>query len=115
MAGATVAKAWAEHTLSSTVRGLRPRMASLDDPHAELMAMVWGPRFDRAHAVDLLMQDSNADPDLLISVTTAADCFDGLQAHRKERLRRLIMAHRERQGHQRSAVDNTGHAENSAH
>ena len=29
-------------------------LAGADDPHAELMALVWGPRFDREHAHSLL-------------------------------------------------------------
>ena len=71
-------------------------LATADDPHAELLAMVWGSRFDREHARGLVAAQPKAAPDALQSLLAAADSFDRLSAMRQQRLRRLIWRHRER-------------------
>jgi hypothetical protein len=73
-------------------------LAGADDPHAELLAMVWGPRFDRQHALDLwvrlsLEQPAQALP-VFAALQLAADRFDGLGAAVQHRVRRLILRHR---------------------
>lgn len=68
------------------------------DPHAELLAMVWGPRFDREHALDLWARLSRQQPaealPVLPALLSAADRFDALSAPMQHRLRRLIVRHR---------------------
>ena len=71
-------------------------LESVDDPAAELLAMVWGSRFDREHARTLLDQQAQATrhPDqlhtMVQTVMQAADTFDRLPAQRQQRLRQLI-------------------------
>lgn len=73
-------------------------LAGVKDPHAELLTMVWGPRFDRQHALDLWARLSQQQPakalPVLPALLLAADCFDTLGAPVQHRLRRLIMRHR---------------------
>jgi hypothetical protein len=69
-------------------------LVGADDPNAELMALVWGPRFDREHARDLVQ--SLAPPcqtDLDRVVAQAADTFDRLPAQHQRRLRQAIRRH----------------------
>ena len=78
-----------------------PRLlAGLDQPHDELLVLVWGPRFDREHALALWARFSHCHPDeaglTLPAILTAADRFDGLDAAGQQRLRRLIQRHRTR-------------------
>jgi hypothetical protein len=72
-------------------------LASAHDPHAELMAMVWGPRFDREHALTLWTQlpqhQAGTALPVLQALLSAADCFDTLATPEKHRLRRLIRRH----------------------
>ena len=78
------------------------------DPHAELLAMVWGSRFDREHAHGLLhMGPASADDGAMALLTTAANTFDQLAPQRQQRLRRLIVRHRAR-------WDNRRHGPHSA-
>ena len=57
-------------TLASSGQASRAALlADSDDPHAELLAMVWGPRFDREHALGLwarLRPDSPRDAAALV-------------------------------------------------
>lgn len=73
-------------------------LAGLQDPHAELLAMVWGPRFDREHALDLWTRFSHREPlqalFMLPALLSMADRFDGLARPEQHRLRRLITRHR---------------------
>ena len=67
------------------------------DPHAELLAMVWGPRFDREHALALWAGLSQREPAQAMPVLPVligvADRFDALAAPLQHRLRRLILRH----------------------
>jgi hypothetical protein len=65
-----------------------------EDPHAELMALVWGPRFDREHAQALLIREEAQPPGALKALMAAADRFDRLPAPRQQHLRELIAQHR---------------------
>lgn len=73
-------------------------MTVMPDPHAELMAMVWGKRFDRQHAMDLWAQLPPATAlkalPLWHAIYTLADRFDALANSRQHSLRRLILRHR---------------------
>jgi hypothetical protein len=86
------------HHLAQQVRAYGPTLlASTSAPHAELMAMVWGPRFDREHAMGLWAglpqhQASTALP-VLQALLSAADSFDTLAAPAQQRLRLLIRRH----------------------
>jgi len=87
------------HHLTQQSRAHGPALlAGAEDPHAELLAMVWGPRFDRQHALDLwarlsLQQPAQALP-VLPALLLAANCFDDLGAAVQHRVRRLIVRHR---------------------
>lgn len=67
-----------------------------DEPHAELMALVWGPRFDREQVHRLLERRPGYVPQVLHAVQKAADQFDGLAAPQQSRVRQLILRHRSR-------------------
>lgn len=73
-------------------------LAGVDDPHDELLALVWGPRFDREHALGLWASLSRRQPHealpALPALLSVADRFDGLDHGTQERLRRLIVRHR---------------------
>lgn len=62
-----------------------------DDPQAELLAMIWGPRFDRDQALELLLQWPRASTTALQVLRQAADHFDRLTPARQERLRRWAL------------------------
>jgi hypothetical protein len=67
-----------------------------DEPHAEVLTLVWGPRFDREHALRLLERRPGYVPKVLHEVQQAADLFDRLADPERQRLRRLIQRHRSR-------------------
>jgi hypothetical protein len=67
-----------------------------EEPHAEVMALVWGPRFDREHAHTLLERRPGYVPQVLHTVQSAADQFDRLAAEEQRRVRQLILRHRSR-------------------
>lgn len=73
-------------------------LADADDPHAELLTLVWGPRFDREHALGLWARLSQRQPQVALPVLpqllAAADRFDALAPHGQQRVRRLILRHR---------------------
>ncbi|PJI97208.1 hypothetical protein CLU85_1983 [Acidovorax sp. 69] len=83
------------HRLAQGVRthGLA-LLAGMPDPHDELMSLVWGPRFDREHALELLARQPEAAVHTLPVLLAAADHFDTLHAGAQGRLRRLIVRHR---------------------
>lgn len=75
-------------------------LQGVDDPHAELLSLVWGPRFDREHALGLWANLSQRQPaqaaPVLPALLSAADRFDALGSPVQHRLRRLILRHRAR-------------------
>jgi len=87
------------HQLAQQSRACAPALlAGADDPHAELLAMVWGPRFDREHALGLWARLSQRQPAAALPVLPAllsvADHFDTLDSPVQHRVRRLILRHR---------------------
>jgi len=68
-------------------------LGEAQDPHAELLALVWGPRFDRQHAHALLDHQLAPQPDLIRTVMDAADRFDRLGGAQQQRVRQLILRH----------------------
>jgi hypothetical protein len=97
MAGGAVADA-----IHAIARQGRPHTAALladaEDPHAELLALFWGPRFDREHALALWARFSQRQPvqavPLLPELLSVGERFDALERTEKDRLRRLIVRHR---------------------
>ncbi|MCB2018803.1 MAG: hypothetical protein KDF54_15035 [Hydrogenophaga sp.] len=73
-------------------------LAGTEDPHAELLTLFWGPRFDREHALALWADVSRRQPleavPLLSELLSVGDRFDALEGSAKDRLRRLIARHR---------------------
>lgn len=87
-----------EHTLRplfASVRALGPALlaTATPEPAAELLAMVWGPRFDREHAQQLARAVMPPHPALDLALAQAADSFDHLPPPRQQRLRQLIRHH----------------------
>lgn len=73
-------------------------LAGAGDPHDEWLTLLWGPRFDRAHALALWSRRAHAQPEsaapLWRSLMQMADAFDGLGRPMQHRLRHLILRHR---------------------
>ena len=73
-------------------------LSGSDDPHAELLTLFWGPRFDREHALRLWARLSQRQPvvaqPLLPALLAAGERFDALDRAAQQRLRRLILRHR---------------------
>lgn len=83
------------HTLTQRMRMHGPRLlAGVPDPHDELMSLVWGPRFDREHAMGLVARQPEHAALTLPALLDAADRFDALHTGAKHRLRQLIVRHR---------------------
>jgi len=86
MAGGTAAEAaaalpaWAEALAAGT-----------DDPPAEMLALVWGPRFDREHALALLARLPRAQGAWIAAIHAFADRFDALPAARQQAVRSGIL------------------------
>jgi len=82
------------HHLAQSARAHAPvLLAGTDDPHAELMALVWGPRFDREHAHHLLAALPRAEPAIIHTLEQVATQFDGLALAQQQRVRQLIHRH----------------------
>ena len=84
--------------LFSSMRALGPvLLASTTEPAAELLALVWGPRFDREHgrylAQSVAQNRPALDHALDRALNQAADTFDRLPALRQQRLRQLLRHH----------------------
>jgi hypothetical protein len=77
-------------------RCLQTAAAQHAEPQAELMALVWGPRFDRHHALALLAHPacSDAPAQAKAWLTVAADQFDALPATAQARWRMRIQPRR---------------------
>lgn len=73
--------------LASAVRSLAPAWRATQDPKVELLALVWGPRFDREHGLALAAQQPGVP---VAALQAAAERFDGLRAGQQQRLRRLL-------------------------
>ena len=71
-------------------------LGDAEDPHAELLALVWGPRFDRQHAEALMAGRPAVAPGVLQAVMDAADRFDRLCGADQHQVRRLILRHHAR-------------------
>lgn len=73
-------------------------LAGADDPHAEVLALVWGPRFDRDHARDLAAplvgRFPHAAGPVLDALMDVGERFDRLEHAAQQRIRRLILRHR---------------------
>lgn len=69
-------------------------LSGMTDPHDELMSLVWGPRFDRDHALQLVARQPQTAARTLPALLAAADHFDALHAGAQSRLRQLIVRHR---------------------
>ncbi len=72
-------------------------LAATTEPAAELLALVWGPRFDREHGRYLAQAAAQNRPSLDHALgqalNQAADTFDRLPAIRQQRLRQLLRHH----------------------
>jgi hypothetical protein len=80
--------------LFSSMRAHGPvLLASTTEPAAELLALVWGPRFDREHGRYLVQSVAQNRPALDHALAQAADTFDRLPAPRQQRLRQLLRHH----------------------
>jgi hypothetical protein len=83
------------HTITAPLRAYGPVvLAGYEEPHAELMALLWGPRFDREHAQRLLERRPGYVAQVVQSVQQAADQFDKLAHTQQQRLRRMVQRHR---------------------
>lgn len=86
-----------EEPVLSLARGLRQHgpllLAGVAEPHDELMSLVWGPRFDRAHAMGLVARQPQVAATVLPALLDAADKFDQLQMAAQARVRRMILRH----------------------
>ena len=77
---------------------MAPRLASVlrhlaldtaEDPRSEVQALIWGPRFDREHALGLL---AALPPGAAQALVATADRYDALSTRQQQRLRRLAAA-----------------------
>ncbi|MCK6416338.1 MAG: hypothetical protein L6Q63_12455 [Giesbergeria sp.] len=85
------------HRLARDLRAHGPvLLAGMPQPHDELLALVWGPRFDREHALGLLARQPAHAALALPALLQAADRFDALHAPAQRRLRQMILRHRAR-------------------
>ncbi len=77
--------------LFASVRALGPTLLeSTTEPAAELLALVWGPRFDREHALHLAQSAAQNRRVLDQALVLAADTFDRMPARRQQRLRQIL-------------------------
>jgi len=65
--------------------------ATTDEPVAEMLAMVWGPRFDREHALALLARLPGADGALVHAIHAFGERFDALPPAGQQALRQAIL------------------------
>lgn len=87
------------HRLARDLRAHGPALlAGMPQPHDELLALVWGPRFDREHALGLVARQPEQAVRSLPALLEAADRFDALHAPAQRRLRQMILRHRARCG-----------------
>ena len=85
------------HSLARDLRAHGPvLLAGMPQPHEELLTLVWGPRFDREHALGLVARQPAHAALTLPALLQAADRFDALHAPAQRRLRQMILRHRAR-------------------
>jgi hypothetical protein len=87
------------HAIVQQVRSVAPTLLSTThDPHADLLTLIWGPQFDRQHAMHLWARLSQRQPaqamPLLTVLLHVGEGFDRLERRSQQRLRRLILRHR---------------------
>jgi hypothetical protein len=82
MVGGTAAEAAA--ALSAWAEALA---AGTDDPAAEMLALVWGPRFDREHALALLARLPQPQDAWTVAIHAFAERFDALPAAKQQAVR----------------------------
>lgn len=83
------------HQLAGQLRQHGPALlGGMPEPHDELMSLVWGPRFDREHALGLMARQPGSAIGALPALLAAADAFDALHIPVQRRLRDLIRRHR---------------------
>jgi hypothetical protein len=92
-------QAAALQALARQARALSPGLlAGAGDLHDEWLTMLWGPRFDREHALVLWLRRAREQPaasgPLLSGLLQMADAFDILGRPVQQRLRRLVLRHR---------------------
>lgn len=85
MAGGTAGELMA--TLPAWIEALA---AATDDPGAEMLALVWGPQFDRAHALGLLARLPRPDGAWVHAMHAFAQRFDAMSPSSQQALRRGI-------------------------
>lgn len=71
-------------------------LAAQPEPHVELLTLLWGPRFDREHAQELVEQAAATPVQrerLRRGLRDAAERFDRMSAPEQQRLRRLVLRH----------------------
>lgn len=84
---------WAD--LAQSVRALGSQwLQEQQQPHAELLAVVWGPVLDRAHARQLLAQAH--EPVNEQALEQAAQHFNAMPPLRQQRLRRWLLRQHQR-------------------
>ena len=87
------------HRLARDLRVHGPvLLAGMPAPHDELLTLVWGPRFDREHALGLVARQPQQAARTLPALLEVADRFDALHLHTQRRLRQMILRHRARSG-----------------
>lgn len=79
--------------LAPALRTLKQQLpllvAHAEDPHAEALALVWGPRFDREHARTLARRAALTTPQW----EQAARAFDALPGAVQQHWRAVILRH----------------------
>jgi len=68
--------------------------AGSDDPVAEMLALVWGPRFDHEHALALLARLPRSDSAWAHAIQAFAERFDRMPSSGQQALRRGILRDR---------------------
>ncbi|MDP2416448.1 MAG: hypothetical protein U1D36_09845 [Hydrogenophaga sp.] len=83
------------------VQAVAPALLSATrDPHADLLTLIWGPQFDRQHAMNLWARLSQRQPaqamPLLTVLLHVGEDFDRMDRGAQHWLRRLVLRHRAR-------------------
>ena len=86
MAGGTAADP------AAALRGCFAALAGVsEDPAADVLALVWGPRFDRVHALSLLARLPRADGAWVHALHTLGDRFDAMPPGAQGALRQQVL------------------------